>query len=392
MHEIDERAVRLREEEVDVGRPAGDERQRVAVHERDDEVHPEGPRRRCELVEDGLERRRRQEERGIHGVSAGPGHRERQCRADGDAAHRRELDRQVAVEQAGESTGHVPTLRSRACRARTRCAGLSRRGSGATSSRLRPVGGGDLNDAYAATLADGSEVFVKTRDGAAPGEFASEAEGLRWLASAGALRVAELLAVGDDWLALRWIERGRLDAAGEEELGRGLAALHRAGAPSFGGSRPLRLGPLELPNDPSERVAVVLCGAAPGAARGPGRSGGRRRRGCARGSTRSPARRSLRRDCTATSGAATCSRARTAGRGSSIRRPTAGTARSISRCSRCSARRRRGRWRPTTRCGPGRTDTRSASPLYQLFPLLVHAVLFGGGYVASAEAAARRYV
>jgi fructosamine-3-kinase len=30
--------------------------------------------------------------------------------------------------------------------------------------------------------------------------------------------------------------------------------------------------------------------------------------------------------------------------------------------------------------------------LYQLFPLLVHAVLFGGGYRASAEAAARRYL
>ena len=30
--------------------------------------------------------------------------------------------------------------------------------------------------------------------------------------------------------------------------------------------------------------------------------------------------------------------------------------------------------------------------LCQLFPLLVHAVLFGGGYGASAEAAARRYV
>jgi fructosamine-3-kinase len=29
--------------------------------------------------------------------------------------------------------------------------------------------------------------------------------------------------------------------------------------------------------------------------------------------------------------------------------------------------------------------------LWQLFPLLVHAVLFGGGYGASAEATARRY-
>ena len=30
--------------------------------------------------------------------------------------------------------------------------------------------------------------------------------------------------------------------------------------------------------------------------------------------------------------------------------------------------------------------------LYQLFPLLVHAVLFGGGYAGAAEAAARRYL
>jgi fructosamine-3-kinase len=29
--------------------------------------------------------------------------------------------------------------------------------------------------------------------------------------------------------------------------------------------------------------------------------------------------------------------------------------------------------------------------LWQLFPLLVHAALFGGGYGASAERAARRY-
>ena len=35
--------------------------------------------------------------------------------------------------------------------------------------------------------------------------------------------------------------------------------------------------------------------------------------------------------------------------------------------------------------------TRSGSTLYQLFPLLVHAALFGGGYPASAERVARKY-
>ncbi|MEA2179688.1 MAG: hypothetical protein QOG77_2985, partial [Solirubrobacteraceae bacterium] len=143
------------------------------------------------------------------------------------------------------------------CGARLPCAGVSqvdalrRALTGALGREvveLQPVAGGDLNDAYAARLVGGETVFVKTLPGAAPAEFATEAVGLRWLADAGALRVADVLAVGEDWLALRWIERGRLDAAGEEELGRGLAALHRAGAPAFGGPRPLRLGPLELPN------------------------------------------------------------------------------------------------------------------------------------------------
>ena len=41
-----------------------------------------------------------------------------------------------------------------------------------------------------------------------------------------------------------------------------------------------------------------------------------------------------------------------------------------------------------TPLAPGHEDR---VPLYQLFPLLVHAVLFGGAYGASAERAARRY-
>jgi len=97
-----------------------------------------------------------------------------------------------------------------------------------------PVGGGDINEAFRVVLADGREAFVKTRADAAQGEYASEAAGLRWLSEAGGLRVPEVLDVGEDYLALEWIERGHLDAAGERELGRGLALTHAAGAPRFG--------------------------------------------------------------------------------------------------------------------------------------------------------------
>jgi fructosamine-3-kinase len=60
-----------------------------------------------------------------------------------------------------------------------------------------------------------------------------EAAGLRWLAAAGA-RVPEIISEAPDQLVLQRIETGRLDAAGEEELGRMLATMHQAGAPHFG--------------------------------------------------------------------------------------------------------------------------------------------------------------
>ncbi len=98
----------------------------------------------------------------------------------------------------------------------------------------RAVGGGDINEAFCVRLAEGREAFVKTRKDAERGEYATEAAGLRWLAQADGLRVPAVLEVSESYLALEWIEPGQLDATGEEELGRGLAATHAAGAPGFG--------------------------------------------------------------------------------------------------------------------------------------------------------------
>jgi len=131
------------------------------------------------------------------------------------------------------------------------------RAAGAAVTGGRRVSGGSINEAWALELDGGGRAFVKTRKDAPTAEYETEAAGLGWLAEPGAVRVPGVLGVGDGdtpFLALEWIEEGRLDAAGEEELGRGLAALHGAGAPEFGappGSGPLRIGPLVLPNDPA---------------------------------------------------------------------------------------------------------------------------------------------
>jgi fructosamine-3-kinase len=126
------------------------------------------------------------------------------------------------------------------------------------------VGGGDINEAWHVTLADGVEAFVKTRGDPALGEYAAEADGLAWLAEPGALRTPRVLESGEGYLALEWIAPGRLDGAGAEELGRGLAATHAAGAEHFGDPRlgdsasgvsapgaAARFGSLSLPNEPT---------------------------------------------------------------------------------------------------------------------------------------------
>src|SRR3954470_20742877 len=118
------------------------------------------------------------------------------------------------------------------------------------------VGGGCINEGWRVEFEDGSYAFVKTRPEVAPGEYETEAAALRWLAEPGGVRVPEVIEVQPDCLAIEWVDEGRLSDDGAEELGRGLAALHGAGADAFGGLPPgapvsdLRIGPIALPVEP----------------------------------------------------------------------------------------------------------------------------------------------
>jgi fructosamine-3-kinase len=109
---------------------------------------------------------------------------------------------------------------------------------GSAVVRSSALSGGDINAAHELVLRDGRHVFVKTQARALPQLFAHEASGLRWLAAAGALRVPEVLASSDEpgaaFLALAFVQCAAPRRDYAELLGRGLAALHRSGAPGFG--------------------------------------------------------------------------------------------------------------------------------------------------------------
>jgi fructosamine-3-kinase len=103
----------------------------------------------------------------------------------------------------------------------------------------RPLSGGDINDAFEVRLADGRDVFVKCNVRAPNDMFVAEARGLAWLGDAKALRVPAVLAASGaneltPFLALELIRPAHRAHNFDERLGRGLAALHRHGAPAFG--------------------------------------------------------------------------------------------------------------------------------------------------------------
>jgi fructosamine-3-kinase len=102
-------------------------------------------------------------------------------------------------------------------------------------------------------LADGRQAFVKAAPGgdeATAEAFAAEANGLRWLAEAGAVPLPRVLGVSHDLLVIELLPDGRATQDAAEEFGAGLARMHAAGAASFGAPWPGYIASLPLDNTP----------------------------------------------------------------------------------------------------------------------------------------------
>jgi fructosamine-3-kinase len=140
----------------------------------------------------------------------------------------------------------------------TRLPALARRAEALLGSAVvatSPVAGGDISTTTRLRLSDGTTALMKTLAHAPDGFFETEAAGLTWLAESGGVPVPELLASDQDCLILRWIEPGRNTPDAAAALGRALAVTHAAGAPSYGAERDGFIGRLPLPNRPTDTWA-----------------------------------------------------------------------------------------------------------------------------------------
>jgi fructosamine-3-kinase len=123
----------------------------------------------------------------------------------------------------------------------------------AVGTRVRfaaSVGGGCISPSFRVVPERGPALFVKTAPPGGPaGLLSSEAESLRVLGAAGAIRVPGIVHDGDGCLVLEWLEPGRPEAADWAGLGRDLARLHRTRgsygwpADNFIGTLPQRNAP-----------------------------------------------------------------------------------------------------------------------------------------------------
>ena len=124
-------------------------------------------------------------------------------------------------------------------------------GSAFRITECTEVGGGCINRGY--RLADGTLVyFVKLNRAGRRAMFEAEAEGLRAIERTGTVRVPVALCTGEDerhcWLVLEYLDLVPGGPGTMAVLGQRLAALHRASAERFGWHRDNTIGATPQPN------------------------------------------------------------------------------------------------------------------------------------------------
>jgi fructosamine-3-kinase len=131
---------------------------------------------------------------------------------------------------------------------------------GFTYQRAEQVFGGDINQAWCVYTNQG-KYFVKLNGAVKyPLMFAREAEGLQLLQNKSGLAVPTVIAVGQvqdrQWLMLDWLEKGTPSTGFWKSFGIGLAGLHRNSQTMFGLHADNYIGSLRQSNKPTDSWAT----------------------------------------------------------------------------------------------------------------------------------------
>ena len=119
-------------------------------------------------------------------------------------------------------------------------------------TRKERVAGGSINISSRLYLRDGRRVFLKQHDSAPAQMFIAEAAGLNALHQAKSLRVPKVLHVAESFLLLEDLGSGQPDKTFWQDLGSGLAELHRNRQSQFGFSTDNYCGSTPQVNTPTD--------------------------------------------------------------------------------------------------------------------------------------------
>lgn len=271
--------------------------------------------------------------------------------------------------------------------------------TGARPAALEPLSGGCVGDVYLVTLADGDRLVAKWD---ATGHVPLSVEGymLTYLRSNSELPVPEVYFSSDELLLLSFVEgTNRFSPVAERDAARHLAALHSVTSPRYGLERDTLIGGLHQPNPPEtswltffgEHRLVYMAEQAASHGRLPYSLAGRVERLAARLPEwlHEPEHPSLLHgDAWAGNVLAKDDRI-TAFLDPAIYYGDPEVELAFTTLFGSFGAPFFEAYETVRPIAPGFRESRS--PLYQLYPLLVHARLFGGGYVASVEKTVSRF-
>jgi len=265
----------------------------------------------------------------------------------------------------------------------------------------RPVGGGCIHEAVRLVTGKG-EFFAKWNADAPPDLFPSEARGLHALRDAAGpeLAVPRVIAVSEPergapgFLILEFLAPGAADARAGERLGRGLAAIHRASAARFGFPCATYCGATRQENAPCDTWADFYATRRLRPLLQALDLGGDERRLFDRLIERLPEILPSTAAPSLIHGDLWSGNVLATGRGPALVDPS---------CAYADREMEFGittlfgglpprAWAAYEEAWPLAPGWRDRNPVYQCYHLLNHALLFGGGYLAQARSAARRFV